>query len=155
VGRNILSYSLLTTHHSVVNYGPLPTNPDDHRARSLRVLRAARSSASRTVAGHSTADADACSAARRRKRVHRAPSARDRYLCPALLAAPDEITGATPCTRASGSVAENARFAEISKSKNTTSSARGGAYPVMGDRDRSQAHRQAVGIPVLPGSEGG
>jgi len=124
---------------------------------ALRVLRACKELGIATVAVHSTADADAM-------HVHFAdesvcigpPAAKDSYLnVPAILAA-CEITGADAVHPGYGFLSENARFAEILAEHNVLFI---GPKPdhirIMGDKIEAKRTAKRLGIPVVPGSDGG
>jgi acetyl-CoA carboxylase biotin carboxylase subunit len=84
------------------------------------------------------------------------PAARDSYLhIPSLLAA-CEITGADALHPGYGFLSENARFAEICGEHNITFI---GPKPehirIMGDKIEAKRTAKRLGIPCVPGSEGG
>jgi len=88
--------------------------------------------------------------------VHRSADRRDSYLnIPALLAA-CEITGADAVHPGYGFLSENARFAEILEEHNVHFI---GPKPshirIMGDKIEAKRTASRLGIPVVPGSEGG
>ena len=124
---------------------------------ALRVLRAARELGIQTVAVHSTADADAMHVKLADESVCIGPpAAKDSYLnIPAIVAA-CEITGAEAVHPGYGFLSENAKFAEILKEHNikfigpTAENIR-----TMGDKIEAKRTAKALGIPVVPGSEGG
>src|SRR5437763_1037771 len=124
---------------------------------ALRVLRACKELGIATVAVHSTADADAMHVRLADESVCIGPpAARDSYLnIPALLAA-CEITGADAVHPGYGFLSENARFAEILEEHNVHFI---GPKPshirVMGDKIEAKRTAKRLGIPVVPGSEGG
>src|SRR5436305_4397434 len=124
---------------------------------ALRVLRACKELGILTVAVHSTADADAMHVRLADESVCIGPpAARDSYLnIPALLAA-CEITGADAVHPGYGFLAENARFAEILEEHNVHFI---GPKPshirMMGDKIEAKRTAKRLGIPVVPGSEGG
>src|ERR1043165_6058974 len=124
---------------------------------ALRVLRACKELGIPTVAVHSTADADAMHVRLADESVCIGPpSARDSYLnIPALLAA-CEITGADAVHPGYGFLSENARFAEILEEHNVHFI---GPKPshirIMGDKIEAKRTALRLGIPVVPGSEGG
>jgi acetyl-CoA carboxylase biotin carboxylase subunit len=124
---------------------------------ALRVLRACKELGIATVAVHSTADADAMHVRLADESVCIGPpSARDSYLnIPALLAA-CEITGADAVHPGYGFLSENARFAEILEEHNVHFI---GPKPshirIMGDKIEAKRTATRLGIPVVPGSEGG
>jgi acetyl-CoA carboxylase, biotin carboxylase subunit len=124
---------------------------------ALRVLRACKELGIATVAVHSTADADAMHVRLADESVCIGPpAARDSYLnVPALLAA-CEITGADAVHPGYGFLSENARFAEILEEHNVHFI---GPKPshirIMGDKIEAKRTATRLGIPVVPGSEGG
>jgi acetyl-CoA carboxylase biotin carboxylase subunit len=124
---------------------------------ALRVLRACKELGISTVAVHSTADADAMHVRLADESVCIGPpAARESYLnVPALLAA-CEITGANAVHPGYGFLSENARFAEILEEHNIDFI---GPKPshirLMGDKIEAKRTAQRLGIPVVPGSNGG
>jgi acetyl-CoA carboxylase biotin carboxylase subunit len=124
---------------------------------ALRVLRACKELGIATVAVHSTADADAMHVRLADESVCIGPpTARDSYLnVPALLAA-CEITGADAVHPGYGFLSENARFAEILEEHNVHFI---GPKPshirIMGDKIEAKRTAIRLGIPVVPGSDGG
>jgi len=124
---------------------------------ALRVLRACKELGIATVAVHSTADADAMHVRLADESVCIGPpSARDSYLnIPALLAA-CEITGVDAVHPGYGFLAENARFAEILEEHNIHFiGPRPAHIRLMGDKIEAKRTAKRLGIPVVPGSEGG
>src|SRR5665213_1039007 len=124
---------------------------------ALRILRAAKELGIATVAVHSTADKDAMHVKLADESVCIGPpSARESYLnIPALLAA-CEITGADALHPGYGFLAENARFAEILADHNIAFI---GPKPehirLMGDKIEAKRTARKLGIPCVPGSDGG
>ena len=124
---------------------------------ALRVLRACKELGVQTVAVHSTADADAMHVRLADESVCIGPPpARESYLnVPALLAA-CEITGADAVHPGYGFLSENARFAEILAEHSIHFI---GPKPehirLMGDKIEAKRTAAKLGIPVVPGSEGG
>jgi len=124
---------------------------------ALRVLRACKELGIATVAVHSTADADAMHVKLADESVCIGPPpARESYLnIPSLLAA-CEITGAEAVHPGYGFLSENARFAEILREHGITFI---GPTPehirIMGDKIEAKRTAKRLGIPVVPGSEGG
>ncbi len=98
---------------------------------------------------------DACEA-RRRERLHRPALARESYLnIPSLLAA-CEITGAEAVHPGYGFLSENARFAEILESHGITFiGPKSEHIRIMGDKIEAKRTAKRLGIPTVPGSEGG
>jgi acetyl-CoA carboxylase biotin carboxylase subunit len=124
---------------------------------ALRVLRACKELGIATVAVHSTADADAMHVKLADESVCIGPpTAKDSYLnIPNLLAA-CEITGADAVHPGYGFLAENARFAEILIDHGVQFI---GPKPehirIMGDKIEAKRTAKKLGIPCVPGSEGG
>ena len=124
---------------------------------ALRVLRACKELGIPTVAVHSTADAGAMNVRLADESVCIGPpTARDSYLnIPALLAA-CEITGADAVHPGYGFLSENARFAEILEEHNVHFIGPKPAHiRIMGDKIEAKRTAVRLGIPVVPGSEGG
>ena len=124
---------------------------------ALRVLRACRELGIHTVAVHSTADADAMHVKLADESVCIGPpAAKDSYLnIPAIVSA-CEITGAEAVHPGYGFLSENAKFAEILTEhdiKFIGPSAEN--IRTMGDKIEAKRTAKALGIPVVPGSEGG
>ena len=124
---------------------------------ALRVLRACKELGIPTVAVHSTADADAMHVRFADESVCIGPpAARDSYLnIPSILSA-CEITGADAVHPGYGFLSENARFAEILAEHGVQFI---GPKPehvrIMGDKIEAKRTAKKLGIPVVPGSEGG
>jgi len=124
---------------------------------AMRVQRACKELGIPTVAVHSTADADAMHVRFADESVCIGPpAAKDSYLnIPALLAA-CEITGADAVHPGYGFLSENARFAEILGEHNVHFI---GPKPehirLMGDKIEAKRTVKKLGIPVVPGSDGG
>ncbi|MPZ41327.1 MAG: acetyl-CoA carboxylase biotin carboxylase subunit [Rhizobiales bacterium] len=124
---------------------------------ALRVLRACKELGISTVAVHSTADANAMHVRLADESVCIGPpAARDSYLnVPALLAA-CEITGADAVHPGYGFLSENARFAEILEEHNIHFiGPKPGHIRIMGDKIEAKRTARRLGIPVVPGSDGG
>jgi acetyl-CoA carboxylase biotin carboxylase subunit len=124
---------------------------------ALRVLRACKELGIPTVAVHSTADADAMHVRLADESVCIGPPpARESYLnVPALLAA-CEITGADAVHPGYGFLSENARFAEILGEHGVHFiGPRPEHIRLMGDKIEAKRTARRLGIPVVPGSDGG
>jgi acetyl-CoA carboxylase biotin carboxylase subunit len=124
---------------------------------ALRVLRACKELGIPTVAVHSTADEDAMHVRLADESVCIGPPpAKDSYLnIPALLAA-CEITGADAVHPGYGFLAENARFAEIlADHKVQFIGPRPEHIRLMGDKIAAKRAALELGIPTVPGSDGG
>ncbi len=124
---------------------------------ALRILRACKELGIRTVAVHSTADEDAMHVRLADESVCIGPPvARDSYLnIPQILAA-CEITGADAVHPGYGFLSENARFAEILEAHGITFIGPTSEHiRVMGDKIQAKTTAKELGIPVVPGSDGG
>ncbi|QIG50741.1 acetyl-CoA carboxylase biotin carboxylase subunit [Nordella sp. HKS 07] len=124
---------------------------------ALRVMRACRELGIHTVAVHSTADEEAMHVRLADESVCIGPPpARDSYLnIPAIVAA-CEITGAEAVHPGYGFLSENARFAEILEEHNIKFIGPSSAHiRTMGDKIEAKRTAKELGIPVVPGSEGG
>ena len=123
---------------------------------ALRIERACKELGIATVAVHSTADAHAMHVRLADESVCiGAPPAKDSYLnIPAIVAA-CEITGADAVHPGYGFLAENARFAEIlEEHKITFIGPTAEHVRLMGDKIKAKETAKALGIPVVPGSDG-
>jgi acetyl-CoA carboxylase biotin carboxylase subunit len=124
---------------------------------ALRVLRACRELGIPTVAVHSTADAEAMHVRLADESVCIGPPpARDSYLnIPAIVAA-CEITGTDAVHPGYGFLSENASFAQILTEHNIKFIGPSADHiRVMGDKIEAKRTAMELGIPVVPGSEGG
>ena len=124
---------------------------------ALRVLRACKELGIPTVAVHSTADADAMHVKLADESVCIGPpAAKDSYLnVPALLAA-CEITGADAVHPGYGFLSENARFAEILDEHGIHFiGPKAEHIRIMGDKIEAKRTALRLGIPCVPGSDGG
>jgi acetyl-CoA carboxylase biotin carboxylase subunit len=124
---------------------------------ALRVLRACKELGIPTVAVHSTADADAMHVRFADESVCIGPpAAKDSYLnVPGILSA-CEITGADAVHPGYGFLSENARFAEILASHGVQFiGPKAEHIRIMGDKIEAKRTAKRLGIPVVPGSEGG
>ncbi len=124
---------------------------------ALRVLRACKELGIATVAVHSTADANAMHVRLADESVCIGPApATDSYLnIPALLAA-CEITGADAVHPGYGFLSENARFADILESHNIRFiGPKADHIRIMGDKIEAKRTALRLGIPCVPGSDGG
>ncbi|MCV6548053.1 MAG: acetyl-CoA carboxylase biotin carboxylase subunit [Cohaesibacter sp.] len=124
---------------------------------ALRVLRACKELGIQTVAVHSTADAEAMHVKLADESVCIGPPmARDSYLnIPQILAA-CEITGADAVHPGYGFLSENARFAEILEAHSIQFIGPSAEHiRVMGDKIAAKQTAERLGIPVVPGSDGG
>src|SRR4030042_4727852 len=124
---------------------------------ALRVLRACKELGIKTVAVHSTADADAMHVRFADESVCIGPpAAKDSYLnIPAILSA-CEITGADAVHPGYGFLSENARFAEILNEHGLHFIGPQAEHiRIMGDKIEAKRTAKRLGIPVVPGSDVG
>ena len=124
---------------------------------ALRVLRACRELGIKTVAVHSTADADAMHVRLADESVCIGPPpSRDSYLNIHQIVAACEITGADAIHPGYGFLSENAKFADILEAhKITFIGPTADHIRIMGDKIEAKRTAKRLGIPVVPGSEGG
>ena len=123
---------------------------------ALRIHRAAHEMGIETVAVHSTADADAMHV---RLADHAVcigpPPARDSYLNVAAIISAAEITQADAIHPGYGFLSENAKFADIVEAHGITWI---GPKPehirTMGDKVEAKRTAGALGLPLVPGSDG-
>jgi len=124
---------------------------------ALRVLRACKELGIKTVAVHSTADADAMHVRLADESVCIGPPpSRDSYLNIHQIVSACEITGADAIHPGYGFLSENAKFAEILEAHAITFIGPTAAHiRIMGDKIEAKKTAKNLGIPVVPGSEGG
>ncbi len=123
---------------------------------ALRILRACRELGIKTVAVHSTADANLMHVRLADESVCIGPaSAMDSYLnIPAIIAAA-EITDAVAIHPGYGFLAESADFAEqVEKSGFTFIGPKPETIRLMGDKVSAIAAMKRSGVPCVPGSDG-
>lgn len=124
---------------------------------ALRVIRACREMGIPSVAVHSTADADAMHVRMADETICIGPaSSTDSYLSiPAIISA-CEVTGATAIHPGYGFLSENARFVQIVEDHDITFIGPSAEHiRTMGDKITAKETALALGIPVVPGSDGG
>ena len=124
---------------------------------ALRVLRACRELGVQTVAVYSEADRESLHVrfADEAYCIGPAPSAQSYLNIPALIAA-CEITGADAVHPGYGFLAENARFAEVLSHHDIAFiGPSAGHIRTMGDKIEAKKTARRLGIPCVPGSEGG
>jgi len=124
---------------------------------ALRVVRAAREMGIATVAVHSTADADAMHVRMADESVCIGPPpSPDSYLSvPAIMSA-CEITGAEAIHPGYGFLSENAQFVQIVEDHGLTFIGPTAEHiRIMGDKITAKDTMKALGVPCVPGSEGG
>jgi acetyl-CoA carboxylase biotin carboxylase subunit len=124
---------------------------------ALRVIRACREMGIKSVAVHSTADADAMHVRMADESVCIGPAAgTDSYLSmPAIISA-CEITGAQAIHPGYGFLSENARFVQIVEDHDLTFIGPTAEHiRVMGDKITAKDTMRDLGVPCVPGSDGG
>lgn len=124
---------------------------------ALRVIRACREMGIRSVAVHSTADADAMHVRMADESVCIGPApSTDSYLSiPAIISA-CEISGAQAIHPGYGFLSENARFVQILEDHDLTFIGPTAEHiRIMGDKITAKDTMKALGVPCVPGSDGG
>lgn len=124
---------------------------------ALRVVRAAREMGIASVAVHSTADADAMHVRMADESVCIGPpSSAESYLSvPAIMAA-CEITGAQAIHPGYGFLSENAQFVQIVEDHGLSFIGPTSEHiRIMGDKITAKDTMKALGVPCVPGSDGG
>ncbi|AKS45734.1 biotin carboxylase /acetyl-CoA carboxylase carboxyltransferase subunit alpha [Octadecabacter temperatus] len=124
---------------------------------ALRVIRACREMGIKSVAVHSTADADAMHVRMADESVciGPAPSPQSYLSFPALISA-CEITGAQAIHPGYGFLSENAQFVQIVEDHGLTFIGPTAEHiRTMGDKITAKDTMKALGVPCVPGSEGG
>ncbi|MGQ0566289.1 MAG: acetyl-CoA carboxylase biotin carboxylase subunit [Gemmobacter sp.] len=124
---------------------------------ALRVIRAAREMGITSVAVHSTADADAMHVRMADESVCIGPAPSvDSYLNKAAIISACEITGAQAVHPGYGFLSENAAFAQALEDHGITFiGPKAEHIRIMGDKITAKETAKALGIPVVPGSDGG
>jgi len=124
---------------------------------ALRVIRACREMGIASVAVHSTADADAMHVRMADESVciGPPPSGQSYLSMPALISA-CEITGAQAIHPGYGFLSENAGFVQMLEDHDITFiGPRAEHIRIMGDKITAKDTMKALGVPCVPGSEGG
>ncbi|MEO9682583.1 MAG: acetyl-CoA carboxylase biotin carboxylase subunit [Tateyamaria sp.] len=124
---------------------------------ALRVIRAAREMGIATVAVHSTADADAMHVRMADESVCIGPpaSAQSYLSFPAIISA-CEVTGAEAIHPGYGFLSENAQFVQIVEDHGLTFIGPTAEHiRTMGDKITAKDTMKALGVPCVPGSDGG
>jgi acetyl-CoA carboxylase biotin carboxylase subunit len=123
---------------------------------ALRVLRACSEVGIRTVAVHSTADAQAMHVRLADESVCIGPpSARESYLNAAAILSAATITGADAIHPGYGFLAENAGFADMVEAHGLTFIGPSAAHiRIMGDKITAKTTMAALGVPLVAGSDG-
>ncbi|WP_300586421.1 acetyl-CoA carboxylase biotin carboxylase subunit [Marivita sp.] len=124
---------------------------------ALRVIRACREMGVASVAVHSTADSDAMHVRMADEAICIGPpSSTDSYLSiPAIISA-CEISGAQAIHPGYGFLSENARFVQIVEDHGLTFIGPTAEHiRIMGDKITAKDTIKALGVPCVPGSDGG
>ncbi len=124
---------------------------------ALRVIRAAREMGIKTVAVHSTADSDAMHVRMADESVciGPPPSPQSYLSMPAIISA-CEITGAQAIHPGYGFLSENAEFVQIVEDHGITFIGPTAEHiRIMGDKITAKDTMKALGVPCVPGSDGG
>jgi acetyl-CoA carboxylase biotin carboxylase subunit len=124
---------------------------------ALRVVRACREMGIQSVAVHSTADSDAMHVRMADEAVCIGPpSAADSYLSiPAIISA-CEITGAQAIHPGYGFLSENANFVQVIEDHDLQFIGPTAAHiRIMGDKITAKDTMKKLGVPCVPGSDGG
>jgi acetyl-CoA carboxylase, biotin carboxylase subunit len=124
---------------------------------ALRVIRACRELDVQTVAVYSEADRESLHVRFADDDVCIGPApARESYLNIPRIIAAAEIAGADAIHPGYGFLAENAEFAETCVASNISFiGPTAEQIRVMGDKAAARKAMQAVGVPIIPGTEGG
>jgi acetyl-CoA carboxylase, biotin carboxylase subunit len=124
---------------------------------ALRVIRACREMGIKSVAVHSTADADAMHVRMADESVciGPPPSSQSYLSIPAIISA-CEITGAQAIHPGYGFLSENANFVQIVEDHEITFIGPSAEHiRIMGDKISAKDTMRKLGVPCVPGSEGG
>ena len=124
---------------------------------ALRVIRACREMGIASVAVHSTADADAMHVRMADETICIGPaSSTQSYLSiPAIISA-CEVTGAQAIHPGYGFLSENARFVQVVEDHGITFIGPSAEHiRIMGDKITAKETMKNLGVPCVPGSEGG
>ena len=124
---------------------------------ALRVIRACREMGIKSVAVHSTADTDAMHVRMADESVCIGPApSSESYLSKAAIISACEITGAQAVHPGYGFLSENAAFAQALQDHDITFIGPTADHiRIMGDKITAKETAKALGIPVVPGSDGG
>ena len=124
---------------------------------ALRVIRACREMGIASVAVHSTADSDAMHVRMADETICIGPpSSTESYLSiPAIISA-CEVTGAQAIHPGYGFLSENARFVQVVEEHGLTFIGPTSKHiDIMGDKITAKDTMKALGVPCVPGSDGG
>ena len=124
---------------------------------ALRVIRAAREMGIKSVAVHSTADSDAMHVRMADESVCIGPpSSSQSYLSIPSIIAACEITGAEAIHPGYGFLSENAGFVQVIEDHGLTFIGPTAEHiRIMGDKITAKDTMKALGVPCVPGSDGG
>ncbi|MBE1292759.1 MAG: acetyl-CoA carboxylase biotin carboxylase subunit [Shimia sp.] len=124
---------------------------------ALRVIRACREMGIKSVAVHSTADADAMHVRMADEAICIGPAAgTDSYLNMASIIAACEVTGAQAIHPGYGFLSENANFVQIVEDHGLTFIGPTAEHiRIMGDKITAKDTMIKLGVPCVPGSDGG
>ncbi len=124
---------------------------------ALRVIRACREMGIQSVAVHSTADADAMHVRMADEAICIGPApGTESYLNMASLIAACEVTGAQAIHPGYGFLSENANFVQIVEDHDLTFIGPTAEHiRVMGDKITAKDTMKELGVPCVPGSDGG
>ncbi|WP_068296613.1 acetyl-CoA carboxylase biotin carboxylase subunit [Pararhodobacter sp. CCB-MM2] len=124
---------------------------------ALRVIRACREMGIQSVAVHSTADSDAMHVRMADEAICIGPAASvDSYLHMAAIISACEVTGAQAIHPGYGFLSENANFVQMVEDHDLTFiGPRAEHIRQMGDKITAKETAKTLGIPVVPGSDGG
>jgi len=124
---------------------------------ALRVIRACREMGIKSVAVHSTADADAMHVRMADESVCIGPPAgTDSYLSVPNLISACEITGAEAIHPGYGFLSENANFVQVIEDHGLKFIGPTAEHiRIMGDKITAKETMRALGVPCVPGSAGG
>ncbi|MES2542038.1 MAG: acetyl-CoA carboxylase biotin carboxylase subunit [Pseudomonadota bacterium] len=124
---------------------------------ALRVIRACQEMGIKSVAVHSTADTDAMHVRMADESVCIGPApSSESYLSKAAIISACEITGAQAVHPGYGFLSENAAFAQALEDHGLTFIGPSAEHiRIMGDKITAKVTAKELGIPVVPGSDGG
>ena len=124
---------------------------------ALRVIRACREMGIKSVAVHSTADTDAMHVRMADESICIGPApSSESYLNKAAIISACEISGAQAVHPGYGFLSENASFAQALEDHGITFIGPSAEHiRLMGDKITAKDTAKALGIPVVPGSDGG
>lgn len=123
---------------------------------ALRILRACREMGIKTVAVHSTADAESMHVRLADESVCIGPApSRDSYLNTSAIISAADVTGADAIHPGVGFLAENAGFAAMVEAHGMTFIGPSSDHiTMMGDKITAKKTMIDLGVPVVPGSDG-